>query len=155
MFYNSIITSMSIYDSKNDRMDYGDIAEKLAYEAFLDKNIEVEWLRVGINQKSPFDNMREGDLYLINTDEYIDVKGTTFVSYNSAKNFEGDFFLFIPNMKLSNAWVAPAQSIQKYIFKVKQSGNLVPGLSRDLGWYFKQRTNISISLRDFMRGRID
>lgn len=146
---------MSIYDSKQDRINYGDVAEDLVYRAFIEKDIEVELLRVGINQKSPFDNMKEGDLYLPNTDEYIDVKRTTFVSYNSAKEFQGDFFLFIPDMKLENAWLSPARSIQKYIFKVKQSGNLVPGPSGDLGWYFRKRPDRSIRLYDFMIGRID
>jgi len=138
-------------NTKNKRLAYGEIGEKLIYDLFKSKGLNVTWLKVGTNQKTAYQNMQYGDLYLPNTNEYIDVKYTTCITKASADNFIGDYFLLIPNKDIKKAWVVGSKTIKKYFAKIDKFQTTISGAECR---YFNTPLYSSIPIMDFVKNRI-
>jgi hypothetical protein len=140
--------------SKDERIAFGRQGEELIFSIFNAKGVEAILLEVGINQANAYQNMQEGDIYLPKTNEYIDVKYTDFISIESANEFKGQWFLFIPKQDITKSWVASRHTVRDYANRVKESGDLIRIRSGDLGHRFYEPLRNSLPLKEFIRLRM-
>lgn len=138
-------------NEKAGRIEYGQEGEEIVHNLFNKKGLDNVWLRVGINQKSAYDNLRRGDIHLPKTNEYIDVKHTACITRKSAYGFKGDWFLIIPERNIKKAWVVSAETIRNYMDKIK---DLETTISGEKCWYFNEPLYSSIPIKDFILERI-
>ena len=101
-----------------------------------------------LNTWTPHRDLLFGDIFIGNT--RIDVKRTNFISKKSATSFLGDYFVFISNLDVENAWVLKARTVKSYMATIAEE-KLEVGPSGDKGYRFtKENMYTAFSIQDLI-----
>lgn len=115
-------------NSKNERLEYGNAAEEKFNKFLIENKINFIHNKVDNKKVTAYDNMRYGDFFIKNKlgwyEVKVDVKRSYKIFEDSIDNFEGDYYILIPDdLSIENGWVIRRETIQAYWKRMKKDNS--------------------------------
>lgn len=130
---------INLTTDKNVRLGFGDKAAQAVLNDLKIKGFDTV-LTKDLPRYTTKMDLVEGDLFVYRNDKTIkiDIKRGRSVSLKSAKEFQGDYYIFVNNYDLADAYVVRSIVVKNFILKLYDSNpdNLIKLPSGELGYKF-------------------